>query len=172
MASYNYNLLSHIDYQVIPTKEKISMVAFFGETMQTKDQTEVSTIYVGFTIEGQSWIDSVIVQNWASIEDLDNLGTFQTFTCTTQHQYPIEMSELYEVNNYYGEMSFSAEKTPCCFLYDSINIEDQVYDGPWKPEIGNIFGASTSKFDGDKNEQTCVATRIIKVSHGGIDSDF
>ena len=77
---------------------------------------------------------------------------------------------MYEVNNYYGALPFSADKTACCFEWSTINLDDLDVEGPWTPENTNNFGASESRHGRGMSKQTCVATRIISVSHGGIDA--
>ena len=68
---------------------------------------------------------------YASFEDIDNPGMFQSFTCTTKFVINEEpaYAEEYSVKNYYGSLVFSRGSSNGTI--SELNKQDLLDKGPW-----------------------------------------
>lgn len=61
-----------------------------------------------FEVHGNMIEDGSLIMTYASFEDPDAFGKELTFTCVTQTSVLQDYSELHEIRNYYGDLSFQS----------------------------------------------------------------
>ena len=75
-----------------------------------------------------------ILMSWASFEDPESPGKFNTVTCSVKYKTTQSYGGTREVSSYYGSLPFSAGSSGTKNEYDKINAADLEVGGPWGPD--------------------------------------
>ena len=125
-----------------------------------------STIHDGPAVETGN-----IFLTYTQIEDPDNLGQYESFTCQATYDQSKKHSDEAIVRNYYGPGRFSelpgtaGANQPTSSSFVDINYEGLMYDqfSVWKHDYVNPLSSYESKFDAQTatSSQACTAYRSV-----------
>ena len=119
---------------------------------------ENALLWWEFELFGDSIADGEILVAYASFEDPDNFGNQLTFTCSTEYSSTQDYSPLYEVRNYYGELSF---RSGTYGTYHQMNASELAYGG-WVIDNRDPQSSYKSNYmDGETHSQKCSAAHIF-----------
>ena len=119
---------------------------------------ENALLWWEFEMFGAPLQDGDILVAYASFDDPDNFGNQLSFTCTTQYFSTQEQSELIEVRNFYGELSFRGGSYG---TYDQINASEFAYGG-WVPDNREPKKSYASNYmQNESFSQKCTAAHLF-----------
>ena len=83
---------------------------------------------MGFQLYDLVWNENTLVQTWAQIENQDEPGKYESFTCNVVHSG--SQSDI-RVFNYYGEQRFTIDSVSSPIMYEEVNEVDLIPNQTW-----------------------------------------